>query len=58
VRSCWILVGTGTRCRTHQSRASQTYSMGDMSGEYAGHGRTGSFFSFQELCTGPCNMGL
>ena len=36
----WILVGTGTRC---QSRASQTGSMGDMSGEYGGHGRTGIF---------------
>ncbi len=26
-------------------------------GEYAGHARTGMFFSFQELCTDPCNMG-
>ncbi len=41
VRSCWILAGTGTRCRIHRSRASQTCSMGDMSGEYAGHTRTG-----------------
>ena len=40
VRSCWILAGTGIRCR---SRASQTCSMGDMSGEYAGHARTGTF---------------
>ncbi len=39
VRSCWILSGTGTR----RSRASQTCSMGDMSGEYAGHARTGMF---------------
>ena len=40
VQSCWILAGTGTRCRTCWSRASQTCSMGDMSGEY---GRTGTF---------------
>ncbi len=31
VRSCWILAGTGTRCRIRRSRASQTCSMGDMS---------------------------
>ncbi len=43
VRSCWILEGTGTRCRIRRSRASQTWSMGDMSGEYAGHARTGRF---------------
>ncbi len=49
--------GTGTCCCTCRSRASQTCSMGDMSGEYAGHARTGMFFSFQELCTDPCNMG-
>ena len=30
--------------------------MGDMAGEYAGHGRT-DVFSFQVLCTDPCNMG-
>ncbi len=41
VWSCWILAGTGTRCRIRRSRASQTCSMGDMSGEYAGHARTG-----------------
>ncbi len=29
-----------------------------LSGEYAGHARTGMFYSFQELCTDPCNMGL
>ncbi len=38
-----ILTGTGTRCRIRWSRASQTCSMGDMSGEYAGHARTGMF---------------
>ncbi len=43
VRSCWILAGTGTRCRIRRSRASQTCSMGDMSDEYAGHARTGMF---------------
>ncbi len=43
VRSCWILAGTGTRCRIHRSNASQTCSMGDMSGEYAGHARTGTY---------------
>jgi len=49
----WILAGPGTRCR---SRASQTCSVCDMSGEYAGHART-DVFSFQELCTDPFNMG-
>ncbi len=43
VRSWWILAGTGTCCRIRRSRASQTCSMGDMSGEYAGHARTGMF---------------
>ncbi len=43
VRRCWILAGTGTRCSIRRSRASQTCSMGDMSGEYAGHARTGMF---------------
>ncbi len=43
VRSCWILEGTGTRCCIRRYRASQTCSMGDMSGEYAGHARTGCF---------------
>ncbi len=43
VWSCWILAGTGTRCRIRWSRASQTCSMGDMSGEYVGHARTGMF---------------
>ncbi len=43
VWSCWILAGTGKCCRIHRSRASQTCSMGDISGEYAGHARTGMF---------------
>ncbi len=43
VKSCWILAGTGTRCHIRRSRTSQTCSMGDMSGEYAGHARTGMF---------------
>ncbi len=43
VWSCWILAGTGTRCRIRRSRASQTCSMGDMSGEYASHAITGKF---------------
>ena len=29
-------------------------SMGDLSGEYTGHG---ILFSFQELCTDPCDTG-
>ncbi len=57
VRSCWILAGTGTRCHIRRLRASQTCSMGDMSGEYAGHAKNWDVFSFQELCTDPCNMG-
>ncbi len=43
VQSCWILAGTGTRYRICRFRAFQTCSMGDMSGEYAGHARTGMF---------------
>ena len=60
VQSSWILSGTGTRCRTRQSRASQTCSMGDMSGEYAGHGRTGTFSAsrncVQILATWGCAL--
>jgi hypothetical protein len=43
VRSCWLWAGTGTRCRIHRSRPSQAFSLGDVSGEYAGHGRTWTF---------------
>ncbi len=43
VRSFWILTGTGTRCCIRRSRASQICSMGDMSGEYAGHVRNVMF---------------
>ena len=46
-RNRWILAGTGTCCRTHRSRASQMCSVGDMSGEYAGHGRTGTFSTYR-----------
>ena len=44
VRSFWILALTGTRCLLCVvSRVSQACPMGDMSGEYAGHARTGTF---------------
>ena len=43
VRNSWILAGTGTSCRSHWSRPFQTCSKGDMSGEYAGHRRIGTF---------------
>ncbi len=43
VWSCWLLAGTGTSCRIRRSRVSQTCSLGDMSGAYAGHARTGMF---------------
>ncbi len=60
VRSCWILAGTGTRCHIRWSRASQTCSMGDMSGEYAGHARTGMFSAsrncVQILATWGCAL--
>ncbi len=60
VRSCWILAGTETRCRIRRSRASQTCSMGDMSGEYAGHARTGMFSAsrncVQILATWGCPL--
>ncbi len=49
VWSSWILPGTGACCRIHRSRAYQTFSMGDMYGEYAGHARTG-FFSASRNC--------
>ena len=47
VRSCWLLSGTVIRCRTCQFRASQTCSMGDMSGENAGHGKAGTCLTFR-----------
>ncbi len=60
VRSCRILAGTGTRCRIRRSRASQSYSMGDMSGEYAGHAKTGMFSAsrnfVQILATWGCAL--
>ncbi len=31
--------------------------MGDMSGEYAGQCKNWDVFSFQKLCTDPCNLG-
>ena len=40
--------GTWSFCQTYLSRASHTCSMGDMSGEYEGHGKTGTF---KEFCT-------
>ncbi len=61
VRSCWILAETGTCCRMRRSRASQTCSMGDMSGEYAGQART-EMFSASRNCVqilatlSCCNM--
>jgi hypothetical protein len=59
VQSYWILAGTGRPCRARRSRASQTCSMGDMSGEYAGQNwdMLMNIFSFQELCPDPCDMG-
>ena len=41
--NCWILVGTGTCCRRCRPRASHTCSMGVMSGDYVGPGRTRTF---------------
>lgn len=40
VQSCWLLAMTETRCCKHRSRASQTCSRGDMSGETAARART------------------
>ena len=40
VQSCWTMAGTETLCRTHWY---QTCSVVDMSGDYARHGRTGTF---------------
>ncbi len=55
-QSCWILAGTGTRCRIRRSRASQTQwvtcPVSMLATQELGR------FSFQELCTDPCNMGL
>ncbi len=51
---------TGTHCRIRRSRASQTCSMGDMSGEYAGHARAGMFSAsrncVQILATWGCAL--
>ena len=58
VRSCWILAGTGTRCRTHQSRASQTCSMGDIFRWVCRPWKNWDIFSFQEVCTDHYDMGL
>ncbi len=52
---CGILARTWTHCRIRRSRASQTCSMGDMSGE-CWPCKNWDGFSFQELCTDPCNM--
>ncbi len=50
VRSCWILAGTGTRCRICRPRAPQTCSMfTHISCEYAGHART-EMFSASRNC--------
>ncbi len=61
VWKCWILAGTGTHCRIRRSRASQTCSMGDMSGAYAGHARTGTLpwklaTSVALCCVINCNL--
>jgi len=60
VRSCWILAGTGTHCHICRSRASQTCSLGDISGEYAGYARTGMFSAsrncVQILATWGCAL--
>ncbi len=56
VRCCWILAGTGSRCHIRRSRASQTCSMGDMSG-VCWPCKNWDVFSFHEFCTDPCNMG-
>lgn len=44
-QSWWILAGIGRCCCIRWSRASQTCSMGHISGEYAGHTRTGMFLA-------------
>ncbi len=52
--------GGGARCRIRRSRASQTCSMGDMTGEYAGHARTRMFSAFRDcvqiLATWGCAL--
>ena len=42
-KGCAKFLDIGGNWNTLSSRASQTCSMGDMSAEYAGHGRTGPF---------------
>ena len=60
VRSCWILVGTETQSSKRRSRASQTCSIRDISGEYAGHERTWAFSAsrncVQILATWGCAL--
>ncbi len=57
VWSCWDIGRNWNTLSYTLIQSIQTCSMGDMSGEYAGHARTGMFFSFQKVCTDPCNMG-
>ena len=52
----WILAGAGTRCHTCQSRVSQTCSNSDVCWACKSW-KNWDIFSFQELCTDPCDMG-
>ncbi len=56
VRSCWILAGTGTRCRIRRSRASQTCSMGDIPVSMLAMQELGCF-QLPGIVYNPCNMG-
>ena len=53
---CAKLLDIGRNWNTLLYTAPQTCSMGDMSGEYAGHGRTG-IFQLPGMSTDPCDMG-
>ena len=57
---CAKLLYIDGNCCTCQSRASQTCAMGEMSGEYAGHERTGTFSAsrncVQILATWDCAL--
>ncbi len=57
VRSCWILAGTGTRCRIRLIQSIPNMLNGWHVRWVCWPCKSWDVFRFQELCTDPCNMG-